>query len=154
MTIHKCQGLTLSKAWIDLGSSERTLGIIYVALSRVKKIQDLVIEPVTLERLQAVKKLTNFKFRLEEEKRLDLLANETLKLHFTMSYNTFFVPLDTISKQLKLVIHSSQNVSLVRDQNKKILISCSCSNRWQIMWANLSRFIFFFGEQQMLCAKK
>ena len=85
MTIHKCQGLTLSKAWIDLGSSERTLGITYVALSRVKKIQDMVIEPVTLERLQAVKKLTNFKFRLEEEKRLDLLANETLKSHFTMS---------------------------------------------------------------------
>ena len=50
----------------------------------MKKIQDLVIEPVTLERLQAVKKLTNFKFRLEEEK-LDLLANETLKSHFTMS---------------------------------------------------------------------
>ena len=85
MTIHKCQGLTLSKAWIDLGSSERTLGITYVALSRVEKIQDMVIEPVTLERLQAVKKLTNFKFRLEEEKRLDLLANETLKSHFTMS---------------------------------------------------------------------
>ena len=83
-TIHKCQGLTLSKAWIDSGSSERTLGITYVALSRVKKIQDLVIEPATLERLQAGKKLTNFKFRLEE-KRLDLLANETLKSHFTMS---------------------------------------------------------------------
>ena len=63
MTIHKCQGLTLSKAWIDLGSSETTLGITYVALSRVKKIQDLAIEPVTLERLQAGKKSTNFKFR-------------------------------------------------------------------------------------------
>ena len=61
MTIHKCQGLTLTKAWIDLGSSERTLGITYVALRRVKKIQDLIIEPVTLQRLQAVKKLTNFK---------------------------------------------------------------------------------------------
>ena len=44
-----------------MGSSERTLGITYVALSRIKKIQDLVIEPVTLERLQAVKKLSNFK---------------------------------------------------------------------------------------------
>ena len=61
MTIHKCQGLTLSKAWIDLGSSERTLGITYVGLGRVKKIQDLIIELVTLQRLQAVKKLTNFK---------------------------------------------------------------------------------------------
>ena len=81
MTIHKCQGLTLTKAWIDLGSSERTPGITYVALSRVKKIQDLLIEPMTLERLQAVKKSTNFKFRLEEENRLDMLANETLNSH-------------------------------------------------------------------------
>ena len=85
MTIHKCQGLTLNKAWINLGSSERTSGITYVALSRVKRIQDLVIEPVTLERLQAVKKLTNFKFRLEEEKHLDLLANETLNSHLKVS---------------------------------------------------------------------
>lgn len=67
MTIHKCQGLPLTKAWIDLGSSERTPGIIYAALSRVKKIQDLVIEPMTLERLQAVKKSTNFKFSGLEE---------------------------------------------------------------------------------------
>lgn len=84
MTIHKCQGLTLNKAWINLGSSERTAGITYVALSRVKKIKDLIIEPVTLERLQAVKKLTNFKFRLEE-KHFDLLANETLKSHLKVS---------------------------------------------------------------------
>ena len=85
MTIHKCQGLTLSKAWIDLGSSERSPGITYVALSRVKKIQDLLIEPMTLERLQAVKKSTNFKFRLEEENRLDMLANETLNSHLKIS---------------------------------------------------------------------
>ena len=89
MTIHKCQGLTLSKAWIDLGSSERSPGITYVALSRVKKIQDLLIEPMTLERLQAVKKSTNFKFRLEEENRLDMLANETLNSHLKISLKKF-----------------------------------------------------------------
>ena len=37
MTIHKFKGLTLSKAWIDLGSSERSPGISYVALSKEKK---------------------------------------------------------------------------------------------------------------------
>ena len=89
MTIHKCQGLTLSKARIDLGSSERSPGITYVALSRVKKIQDLLIEPMTLERLQAVKKSTNFKFRLEEENRLDMLANETLNSHLKISLKKF-----------------------------------------------------------------
>ena len=38
MTIHKCQGLTLKKTWVDLGPSEKTSGLTYVALSRVKKI--------------------------------------------------------------------------------------------------------------------
>lgn len=39
---------------------------------------------MTLERLQAVKKSTNFKFRLEEN-RLDMLANETLNSHLKIS---------------------------------------------------------------------
>ena len=55
MTIHKSQGLTLKKAWVDLGTSERTVGMTYVALSRVKKLEDLIVEPMTLERLQASK---------------------------------------------------------------------------------------------------
>ena len=74
MTIHKCQGLTLKKTWVDLGTSEKTAGITYVALSRVKKIEDLVIEPMTFERLQAPQKLANLKYRLKEEKRLDALS--------------------------------------------------------------------------------
>lgn len=68
MTIHKCQGLTLKKTWVDLGPSEKT------SLSRVKKIEDIVVEPMTLERLQAPQKLTNLKYRLQEEKRLHTLS--------------------------------------------------------------------------------
>lgn len=78
ITIHKCQGLTLTKAWIDLGTSEKVAGLTYVALSRVRRITDLVIEPMTLERLQAVKNLSNLQFRLKEEQRLDSLAKQTL----------------------------------------------------------------------------
>lgn len=78
ITIHRCQGLTLPKAWIDLGASEKVAGLTYVALSRVKKLADLVIEPMTLERLQAARKLTNLQFRIKEEERLDLLAKQTL----------------------------------------------------------------------------
>ena len=37
MTIHKSQGLTLKKCWIDLGPSEKVAGLTYVALSRVRK---------------------------------------------------------------------------------------------------------------------
>ena len=49
MTIHKAQGLTLSKAWIDTGKSERVAGISYVALSRVKQLSHGFIEPMTLQ---------------------------------------------------------------------------------------------------------
>ncbi|EDO30695.1 predicted protein [Nematostella vectensis] len=34
MTIHKSQGLTLKKAWVDIGTSEKSPGMTYVALSR------------------------------------------------------------------------------------------------------------------------
>jgi ATP-dependent DNA helicase PIF1 len=38
LTIHKSQGLTLPKACIDIGKSERTAGVSYVAISRVKSL--------------------------------------------------------------------------------------------------------------------
>ena len=79
LTIHKSQGLTLKKAWVDLGDSENSLGMTYVALSRVKKLEDLVVEPMTLERLQAAKKSQNLHYRLREEERLNRLATTTLK---------------------------------------------------------------------------
>lgn len=42
-TVHKSQGLTLSKIAVDLGPKEICLGISYVALSRVRKLEDLLI---------------------------------------------------------------------------------------------------------------
>ena len=81
MTIHKSQGLTLDKCWIDLGTSERVAGLTYVALSRVYKISDLVIEPVTFDRLHSLKKSSNYKYRLLEEARLERLAQDTLRKH-------------------------------------------------------------------------
>ncbi|XP_020622509.1 uncharacterized protein LOC110060102 [Orbicella faveolata] len=38
ITIHKSQGLTLPKAWIDIGQSERTAGISYVAIYFIDEI--------------------------------------------------------------------------------------------------------------------
>ena len=49
LTIHKSQGLTLPKAWIDIGKSERTAGVSYVAISRVKSLASCVIEPMMYE---------------------------------------------------------------------------------------------------------
>ena len=79
ITIHKSQGLTLPKAWIDIGQTEKTAGISYVAISRVKTLGSCIIEPMTFERLKGLRKSANLKYRLEEEKRLDELAQKTCR---------------------------------------------------------------------------
>ena len=89
LTIHKSQGLTLPKAWIDIGKSERTAGVSYVAISRVKTLSSCTIEPMTYERLTSLKSLAtisrgwprswsgNLQFRLDEENRLNNIAQIT-----------------------------------------------------------------------------
>ena len=64
---HKSQGLTLPKAWIDIGPSERSLGATYVAISRVQKLSSCVIVPMTFEKLAALKSSPKMLFRLKEE---------------------------------------------------------------------------------------
>ena len=80
ITIHKSQGLTLPKAWIDIGPSEKAPGITYVAISRVRSLNSCIIEPMTFECLTSIKKSSQFQFRLMEEYRLDKLAEETKTL--------------------------------------------------------------------------
>ena len=77
LTIHKSLGLTLSKAWIDIGKSEKTPGVSYVALSRVKTPTSCVIELMTFERLTGLKLFATLQYRLDEESRLDNLAQAT-----------------------------------------------------------------------------
>lgn len=60
ITIHKAQGLTLNNIWIDLGPSEKASGLTYVALARVRRISDLVIEPMAYDRLKSLKKTSNY----------------------------------------------------------------------------------------------
>lgn len=69
--IHKSQGLTSPKAWINIGRTEKTAGISYVAISRVRALSACIIEPMTFERLTSLKKSVNLKLRLEEENRLE-----------------------------------------------------------------------------------
>ena len=78
LTIHKSQGLTLPKAVIDIGKSEKTPGISYVAISRVNSLSACMIQPMAYERLQSIKSSSSLQFRLQEEQRLDFLAQHTL----------------------------------------------------------------------------
>ena len=74
LTIHKSQGLTLEKAWIDIGKKETTLGLTYVALSRVRNLSSLIIEPMTFQRLLEIRKKEMLHYRLDEEKRLEFIS--------------------------------------------------------------------------------
>ena len=53
------QGLILSKAWIDIGKSERTAEVSCIAISRVKSRASCVIEAMTYERLTCLKSSGN-----------------------------------------------------------------------------------------------
>ena len=65
------QCLTLEKAWIDLGLTETFICIVYVAISRVRRLTYLLIERIILERLRDIKTKKNYRFRVPKAKRTD-----------------------------------------------------------------------------------
>ena len=73
LTIHKSQGQTLDKVVVDLGKNERSLGLAFVALSRVKNYTDFIIQPFPLDRLTKIKNSTSLKPRVNEEHRIKKL---------------------------------------------------------------------------------
>lgn len=77
MTIHKSQGQTLTSAVIDIGKTERVAGLTFVALSRLKKLKNAIIQPMAYERLLAIGRSSQLQQRLQEEQRLTLLASAT-----------------------------------------------------------------------------
>ena len=79
MTIHKSRGQTLPKVVIDLGKSEKAPGCSFVAASRVRSLDHALFKPVSLERLQPKSKCKGLRCRLEEDRRLHWLAQETHK---------------------------------------------------------------------------
>jgi ATP-dependent DNA helicase PIF1 len=70
ITIHKSQGLTLQKAIIDLGEKEFTAGLSFVAVSRVRTLEDILFKPFNFERFQRIKDCRRLQDRLDEEERL------------------------------------------------------------------------------------
>ena len=55
----------------DLGKSEKSLGLTFVALSRVKHYTDYFIEPFFLDRLHKISNSTSLRPRLKEKKELN-----------------------------------------------------------------------------------
>ena len=54
-------------------------GCTFVAISRVRYINDIVFEPMTFDRSRAIGRNKNMQKRIEEEQRLMFLSEETLQ---------------------------------------------------------------------------
>ena len=78
LTIHKSQGQTLEKVVIDIGKKETTLGLTFVALSRVRKFSDFIIKPFTLQRLNKIRESSCLMLRKNEEERVKIICSRTL----------------------------------------------------------------------------
>ena len=73
----KSQGQTLDKVVIDLGPKEACTGLTFVCLSRAKRLVDLIVEPMSFDRIGNLGSSSTMKARLQEEVRLVELARGT-----------------------------------------------------------------------------
>ena len=75
--MHKSQGQTFDKAVIDLGPKEAWTGLTFVCLSRAKRLVDLIVEPMSFDRIDTLGNSSTMKDRLQEEVRLVEFAQST-----------------------------------------------------------------------------
>ena len=77
ITMHKSHGQTLDKVVIDLGPKEACTGLTFVCLSRAKRLVDLIVEPISFDRIGKLGNSSTMKARLQEEVRVVELAQST-----------------------------------------------------------------------------
>ena len=77
ITMHKSHGQTLDKVVIDLGPKEACTGLTFVCLSRAKRLVDLMVEPMSFDRIGNLGNSSTMKARLQEEVRLVEFAQST-----------------------------------------------------------------------------
>ncbi|MGI9458976.1 MAG: hypothetical protein ACR2NF_03165, partial [Pirellulales bacterium] len=71
ITIHKAQGLTLDKVVLDIGSKEFSIGLMFVGLSRVRKLKDILLAPFPFSRLRQIARDSRGRDKMRYLKRED-----------------------------------------------------------------------------------
>ena len=84
ITMHKSQGHTLYKAVIDLGPKEACTGLSFVCLSRARRLVDLMVEPMSFDRIGNLGNSSTMNARLQEEVRHVEFAQSTRVRHADM----------------------------------------------------------------------
>jgi hypothetical protein len=57
ITVHKSQGITLKNAVVEIGKEEYAAGLIFVAISRVCSLKNILIGSFSFKRLKRIKKM-------------------------------------------------------------------------------------------------
>ena len=68
-------------AWINLDMQEKSALLGFVAISRVKSLNNLIDESIWFERLAIVRSNSNFRLRCLEQSRLNQSCKNTLEMN-------------------------------------------------------------------------
>lgn len=79
MTIHNSQGATFNRTVVYLGEKEYVFGMTLVALSRVRRLEDLFIDRIPFDRLSTINKKPTLQLQNKELARLRSCHQRTLR---------------------------------------------------------------------------
>ncbi|PTS98242.1 helicase [Pedobacter sp. HMWF019] len=137
VTIHKSQGLTFDSAIIDAGKSF-VAGQVYVALSRVRTLQGLILKSkITTESLRSNPEVLNYMKPAKEEELSNILVTEQEKyiLQQVLDHFSFIQisnSLDSIYSNPEIVkANDAEFKSLVSQLNKALTDLTALADRFQ-----------------------
>ncbi|MCW3071331.1 MAG: ATPase [Bacteroidetes bacterium] len=107
ITVHKSQGLTFSKAMIDIGNAFAP-GQVYVALSRLTSLTGLVLSsPINVNSLNVDENITNYSNSKDKEETLEALF-EKESFSFFRNYVVECFNFSTLQNAFRLHVESYQ----------------------------------------------
>ncbi|CAN0170751.1 unnamed protein product [Scytosiphon promiscuus] len=77
ITIHKSQGQTLHRCFLDIGDQERTDGQSFTAFSRCRAVENMLLQPFSCERFMRIGQSRSFEGRLQALDRIRQLEDRT-----------------------------------------------------------------------------
>ena len=155
VTIHKSQGLTFDKAIIDAGKSFAA-GQVYVALSRVRTLNGLVLKSkISTDSLRSNPEVINFMKPVQMDDLEDILVTEQEKMILRLvldnfSFSQFLSGLETVTSTPEVVkANLPEFKTLVAQLQKSINELITLSDRFQLQVQQLHQKNRFNDQQAL-----